>query len=229
MLGNQSFLFFGSAVQENIKQIFDIAFSLQGFHEQGMPFILRLFRCVLLFPCSERVEVIGQHLVASVFFLLVSLFWGRFSNLGFDGWFLSAVIADTKIISQFHGGFFARQSEQSGNKVNCISVRLASETMETHIHFHARISVIVKWADCHAVTVDTDAVHLCRLSGGNIAFYCFKYIHCIILSGNKKGTRHFRKENGKCLLEFHILFFVLRRFSLRLLFLLFLLKLQSLG
>lgn len=39
-----------------------------------------------------------------------------------------------------------------------------------------------------------DAVHLCRLSGGNIAFYCFKYIHCIILSGNKKGTRHFRKR-----------------------------------
>ena len=216
MLGNQSFLFFGSAVQENIKQIFDIAFSLQGFHEQGMPFILRLFRCVLLFPCSERMEVIGQHLVASVFFLLVSLLWGRFSYLGSDGWLLSAVIADTKIICQLHGGFFAWQSEQSGNKINCIPVCLASETMETHIHFHARISVIVKWADCHAVTIDTDAVHLCRLSGGNIVFYCFKYIHCIILSGNKKGTRHFRKENGKCLLEFHILFFVLRSFLLRL-------------
>ena len=56
---------------------------------------------------------------------------------------------------------------------------------------------------------------------GIIAFYCFKYIHCIILSGNKKGTRRFLKENGKCLLEIHILFFVLRRFLLRL-FLLFL-------
>lgn len=41
---------------------------------------------------------------------------------------------------------------------------------------------------------------------GIIAFYCFKYIHCIILSGNKKGTRRFLKENGKCLLEIHILF-----------------------
>ena len=102
--------------------------------------------------------------------------------------------------------------------------------METPIHFHARIFVIVKWADCHAVTVDTDAVHLCRLSGGNIAFYCFKYIHCIILSGNKKGTRHFRKENGKCLLEFHILFFVLRRFLLRLfLLLLFLIEFDLLA
>ena len=73
-------------------------------------------------------------------------------------------------------------------------VRLASETMEMHIHFHAQIFVIVEWADCHAVTVDTDAVHLCRLSGGNITFYCFKYIHFIILSGNKKGTRHFHNR-----------------------------------
>ncbi len=62
------------------------------------------------------------------------------------------------------------------------------KTMETHIHFHARIFVIVEWADCHAVTVDTDAVHLCRLSGGQVLFDRFKYIHCIFLSGNKKDT-----------------------------------------
>ena len=36
--------------------------------------------------------------------------------------------------------------------------------METHIHFHARIFVIVERSDCHAVAVDMDAVHLCRLS-----------------------------------------------------------------
>ena len=88
--------------------------------------------------------------------------------------------------------------------------------METLIYFHARISVIVEWADCHAMTVDTDAVHLCRLSCSNGLLNCFKYIHCIFLSGNKKGTRHFQRENGKCLLEFHILFFVLRSFLLRL-------------
>ena len=218
MLGNQSFLFFGSAIQENIKQIFDIAFSLQGFHEQRMPFILRLFRCVLLFPFSEKMEVIGQHLVAMVFFLLILLLRGGFSDLRSDRWLLSAVIADTKIICQFHSGFFARQSEQSGDKINCIAVRLASEAMETLIYFHARISVIVEWADCHAMTVDTDAVHLYRLSCSNGLLNYFKYIHCIFLSGNKKGTRHFQRENGKCLLKFHILFFVLRCFLLLCLF-----------
>ena len=153
-----------------------------------------------------------------VFFLLILLLRGGFSDLRSDRWLLSAVIADTKIICQFHSGFFARQSEQSGDKINCIAVRLASEAMETLIYFHARISVIVEWADCHAMTVDTDAVHLCRLSGGNDLFDRFKYIHCIFLSGNKKGTRHFQRENGKCLLKFHILFFLIRSFLLLFLF-----------
>lgn len=84
LLGNQSLLFFGCAVQKNIKQIFDVAFSLQGFHEQRMPFVLRLLRCVLPFPCSQVMEVIGQHLIAPVFFLAVSLFRGRRSYLGSD-------------------------------------------------------------------------------------------------------------------------------------------------
>ena len=150
--------------------------------------------CLTVFQNDTKMEVIGQHLVAMVFFLLILLLRGGFSDLRSDRWLLSAVIADTKIICQFHSGFFARQSEQSGNKINCIAVRLASEAMETHIHFHTRISVIVEWADCHAVTVDTDAVHLCRLSGGNGLLNCFKYIHCIFLSGNKKGTRHFHKR-----------------------------------
>lgn len=79
LLGNQSLLFFGCAVQKNIKQIFDVAFSLQGFHEQRMPFVLRLLRCVLPFPCSQVMEVIGQHLEAPVFFLLILLLWCGFS------------------------------------------------------------------------------------------------------------------------------------------------------
>ena len=59
------FSLLGCAVQKDIEQIFDLAFSLQSFHEQRMPFILRLLGCVLLLPCPETMEVIGQHLVAS--------------------------------------------------------------------------------------------------------------------------------------------------------------------
>ena len=93
--------------------------------------------------------------------------------------------------------------------------------METHIQLHAWIFVIVKWADCHSVTVDTDAVQLRRLSGGDIASYCFKYIHCIILSGNKKAPDIFAMKTASAL-EFHILFFLLRSFRLWLAVLLFL-------
>ena len=188
MLGNQSLLFLSCAIQKNIQQIFDMAFSLQSFHKQRMPFILRMLWCVLLLPCPEMMEVIGQHLVASVFLLLVSLFRGKLSDMGLDSVLLPVIIADTEIISQLHSGFPAGQSEQTGNKINCISVRLASETMETLVHLHAGILVIVKWADCHAMTADPDAVHLCRLSGGQVLFDRFKYIHCIFLSGNKKDT-----------------------------------------
>ena len=186
MLGNQSLLFFGCTVQKNIQQIFDMAFSLQSFHEQRMPFILRLLWCVLLLPCPEMMEVIRQHLVASAFFLAVSLFRGRLSDMGLDSVLLPVVVADTEIVSQLHSGFPAGQSEQTGNKINCISVRLASETMETLVHLHAGILVIVKRADCHAMTADLNAVQLCRLSGGQVLFDRFKYIHCIFLSGNKK-------------------------------------------
>ena len=177
-----------------------MAFSLQGFHKQRMPFVLRLLRCVLPFPCSQVMEIVGQHLVAPVFFLPVSLFRGWRSYLGSDRRLFPCVIGNREIVRQLHSGFLAGQSKQAGNKINCISVRLASETMETLVHLHARIFVIVKRADCHAVTVDRNAVQLCRLSGGDIAFYCFKYIHRIFLSGNKKkDTSHFHNENGKCL------------------------------
>ena len=188
MLGNQSLLFLSCAIQKNIQQIFDMAFSLQSFHEQRMPFILRLLWCVLLLPYPEMMEVIGQHLVASAFFLAVSLFRGRLSDMGLDSVLLPVVVADTEIVSQLHSGGFAGQSEQTGNKINCISVRLAGETMEPLIHLHARIFVIVKRADCHAMTVDRNAIQLCRLSGGQILLNRFKYIHCIFLSGNKKDT-----------------------------------------
>ena len=139
-LSNQSPLFLSCAIQKNIQQIFDMAFSLQGFHEQRMPFVLRLLWCVLLLPCPEMMEVIGQHLVAPAFFLAVSLFLGRLSDMGLDSVLLPVVVADTEIVSQLHSGGFAGQSEQTGNKINCISVRLASETMETLVHLHAGIS-----------------------------------------------------------------------------------------
>ena len=154
-------------------------------------------------------EVIGQYLVASAFFLAVSLFRGWRSYLGSDRRLFPCVIGNGEIVRQLHSGFLAGQSEQAGNKINCVPVRLASETMETLVHLHARILVVVKRADCHAVTVDRNAVHLCRLSGGDIAFYCFKYIHRIFLSGNKNKTPDIFTMKTASALKLHILFFLI--------------------
>ena len=96
--------------------------------------------------------------------------------MGLDSVLLPVVVADTEIVSQLHSGFPTWQFEQTGNKINGISVRLTSKTMETLVHLHARILVIVKRADCHAMTADLNAVHLCRLSGGQVLFDRFKYI-----------------------------------------------------
>ena len=93
LFGYQCFLFFGSAVQKNIKQIFDMVFPLHCFHEQRMQFISRHCRCVLRFPCSEKMEVVCQHLAAMVFFLLIFLFGRGFPDMRSDRWLLSAVIS----------------------------------------------------------------------------------------------------------------------------------------
>ena len=99
--------------------------------------------------------------------------------------------------------------------------------MEPLVHLHAGRPIVVKRAVGFSCSVDIDAVQLCRLSGSDGLFYNFKYIHCIILSGNKKALNIFTKKTASAL-EFHILFFLLRSFLLRLLLLLFLLELQSL-
>ena len=145
-------------------------------HSWARPFVLRLLRCVLPFPCSQVMEIIGQHLIAPVFFLLILLLRCGFSYLGSDRRLFPCVIGNREIVRQLHSGFLAGQPKQVGNKINCVPVSLTGKAMKTLVHLHAGILVIVKRADCHAMTVDRNAVQLCRLSGGHIAFYCFKYI-----------------------------------------------------
>ena len=138
-------------------------------------------------------------------------------------------IGDLKVRSQFFGGRLRIQPKQLRCKINHISIGTAAEAMEPLVHLHAGCPIIVKGTVGFSCPVDMNAVALCRLSGCDGLFDRFKYIHCVLLSGNNKDTRHFRRENGKCLLEFHILFFVLRRFLLLFLFFLFLIELDLFG
>ena len=72
--GNEGFLFLLRAVDQIVQQIFNVRFPLQGFYEQGMPFVIRALRGVLDFPILQEVEVISQHPESVLFFLPVLQF-----------------------------------------------------------------------------------------------------------------------------------------------------------
>lgn len=116
------------------------------------------------------------------FFFLVVLFGSRFTNMKADISLPAVVIADSKIISQFDGGFSAWKFKQSGNKINHISVSTAPEAMEAVIYFHAGSSIIVKRTASHTISLYSDSIKFCRLPCGYIPFDGFKYIHHIFLS-----------------------------------------------
>ncbi len=80
--------------------------------------------------------------------------------MGLDGWLLSVVICNPKIVSQLDGGFLAGQLKQPGNKIHCIPISLTSESVKTLVQFHTGIFVIVKGTDRHSVSADRDAVQL---------------------------------------------------------------------
>ena len=78
---------------------------MQCFCKQGIPFLIRLFRSVFLFPFSKKMKIIRQHLVAMIFSFLILLFRCRLTNTRADTGLLSAVIVKTKIFSKFDSNF----------------------------------------------------------------------------------------------------------------------------
>ena len=141
-----------------------------------MPFVLRLLRCVVRFPCSELVEVIGQHTKTPFFFCFKFLLGCGFSCLWQNRRLAVSVISKGKIGSYHLGGFFCTFAEKPCDKVNRISIRTATETMKTLIHFHARCAVIVKRTRYHSGSVHAETIKLCNLSCRNKLLYRFKYI-----------------------------------------------------
>ena len=55
-----------------------------------------------------------------------------------------------------------------------VAVCAAAKTVETGVHLHAGVAVIVEGAAGHAAAPHRDAVKLRRLSGGDGLFYDFK-------------------------------------------------------
>lgn len=106
------------------------------------------------------------------------------------------IIINPKIRCQLHSRPEIIQFIQPCCKINHVAVCLTAETVETLIHLHAWVFIIMEWAARHAVPVHPDAVHLRRLPCCHIFLYCFKYIHTVPFR-NKKASAISAKKS-KC-------------------------------
>ena len=95
----------------------------------------------------------------------------------------------------------------SNGKRPHIPICLTAETMEAPVNLHAWVFVGMEGTDAHPVSSHPDSEMLGSLPGGNRLLDSFKYIQ-LNPPENKKSVCHSRKENGKRLLKFHILFFL---------------------
>ena len=118
---------------------------------------------------------------------------------------LLVLIGDGKRLRQHEGGFLGADSFQTGNKVDHIPVCLTAETVKAQVNLHAWVFVGMEGTDAHPVPAHPDSEMLGSLPGGNRLLDSFKYIQ-LNPPENKKSACHSRKENGKRLLKFHILF-----------------------
>ena len=101
------------------------------------------------------------------------LYLGFLPNIASPGRGL-AVIGKAKILGQLFGGLLRGQVVEPSGEVDHVAVCAAAKTVETGVHLHAGVAVIVEGAAGHTAAPHCDAVKLRRLSGGDGLFYDFK-------------------------------------------------------
>lgn len=86
-----------------------------------------------------------------------------------------AVIRKAKILGQLFSGPLGGQVIEPGGEVDHIAVCAAAKTVETGVHLHAGVAVIVEGAAGHAAAPHRDAVHFSRFPDGDGLLHDFKY------------------------------------------------------
>lgn len=164
--------------KERARKRFTIAYillSLDCLHKAGVRFFLRGFGRIAGFPLAEQMVVVGQDAKGMVSVRPKFLRFGFLPDIGPSQGCL-AVIDQAKILGQFFGGFFGGQIVEPGSEVDHIPIRTAAETVETGIHFHAGIFVVVKGTAGHPVPSDFNPIKLDRFSGTDRLLDYFKKI-----------------------------------------------------
>ena len=173
MFGKPQLLFLRAVLQKKIQQIAYIIFSLDCLHEAGVWIFLRRFWGIVGFPFSEQMIVVGQDTKGMVPVLPEFLPLASLPDIAPPGRGLT-VISKAKILGQLLGGLPGGEVIEPGGKVDHVAVCAAAETVETGVHLHAGVAVIVEGAAGHTAAPHRNAVHFRRLPDGNGLFYDFK-------------------------------------------------------
>ena len=166
-------LFLGTAVEKSVQQIAHVLFFLNSLQKARVRVLVRRPGGIVGLPFSEQVVVIRQNApgVFPIFFPCL--------RLGFLPDMVSpdrglAVVSQAKILGQLLGGLLGGQVIETGGEVDHVAVCAAAKTVETGVHLHAGVAVIVEGATGHAAAPHRDAVKLRRFPDGDGLFYDFK-------------------------------------------------------
>ena len=166
-------LFLGAAVEKGVQQIAHVIFLLDGLQKTWVRGLVRRLGGIVGLPFSEQVIVARQDAPAVFALFFPHLCLGFLPNIASPGRGL-AVIGKAKILGQLFGGLLGGQVVEPSGEVDHVAVCAAAKTVETGVHLHAGVAVIVEGAAGHAAAPHRDAVKLRRLSGGDGLFYDFK-------------------------------------------------------
>ena len=166
-------LFLGAAVEKGVQQIAHVVFFLDGLQKARVRVLVRRLGGIVGLPFSEQVIVVRQDAPAVFSFFFPHLRLGFLPDITSPDRGL-AVIRKAKILGQLFSGPLGGQVIEPGGEVDHIAVCAAAKTVETGVHLHAGVAVIVEGAAGHTAAPHCDAVKLRRLSGGDGLFYDFK-------------------------------------------------------
>ena len=166
-------LFLGAAVEKGVQQIAHVVFFLDGLQKARVRVLVRHLGGIVGLPFSEQVVVVRQDAPAVFPFFFPYLRLGFLPDIASLGRGL-VVIGKAKILGQLFGGLLGGQVIEPGGEVDHVAVCAAAKTVETGIHLHAGVAVIVEGATGHAAAPHRDAVKLRRFPDGDGLFYDFK-------------------------------------------------------
>ena len=145
--------------QQTVQKMVDRGESLHRLGKAGMDWVTRLLRTIPQLPDAKMPQIVPQNANAEPLSIVGWLCMG-----GKRQRFIFRT--DCKIGFQFLCGGVGRKPKEAGGEVNDITAGMTAEAVETIIHFHAGIVILMEGTFHHAASVDRQPIPFGCLSGG---------------------------------------------------------------